>query len=398
MKPDIDTKVGLLRVISLIVGVYSTIPAILTYFSILPDVGIHNIVRLFYGLSSFAIYFGIKHNPENFHKYLIFILTTSLLEFSSLIINVPDNIFSVFWFSPIIIVSYFIGGKKIGVIFSTLSILLVSLFIYMKYVNYNDISVLTLYFYMFAIISLSHYYSNVLEAKSKKLYKQNLELNDYKNNLEMMVEEKLKEIESLNKEIIDTQQEVIYTMGTIGESRSRETGNHVKRVAKYSYLLAKLYNLNEEESLRLQLASPMHDIGKVGIEDSILKKPAKLTKEEFEIMKEHSVLGYEMLKHSHRDIFKTAAIVAKQHHEKWDGSGYPNGLSGNDIHLYGRITAIADVFDALGSDRVYKKAWKDKDIFDLIKDQSGKHFDPDLVEIFFKNIDQFLEIRDGIKD
>jgi len=177
----------------------------------------------------------------------------------------------------------------------------------------------------------------------------------------------LTELFKLNEEIQSTQKEIIYKMGEIGETRSKETGNHVKRVAEYSKLLALLYGIDKNEADNLLIASPMHDIGKVGIPDSILKKPDKLTIEEFELMKEHSIIGYNILKDSNRDILKTAAIVAKEHHEKYDGSGYPLGLKGEEIHIYGRITAIADVFDALGSDRCYKKAWKDEKIFELLK-------------------------------
>ncbi len=203
---------------------------------------------------------------------------------------------------------------------------------------------------------------------------------------------------SLYSEIELTQKEIIFTMGSIAESRSKETANHVKRVAKYSYLLAKYYGLDEKEAQMLQEASPMHDIGKVAIPDAILKKPGKLDDAEFQIMQTHAELGYEMLKHSHRELLQTAAIVAYEHHEKWDGSGYPRGLKEKNIHIYGRITAVADVFDALGSNRVYKKAWEDEKIFQLFQEEKGKHFDPELIDIFFLHIKEFLEIRDQLKD
>jgi len=206
------------------------------------------------------------------------------------------------------------------------------------------------------------------------------------------------EIVTLNEEIINTQREVVFTMGAIGETRSKETGLHVKRVAEYSYLLAKLIGLSEEEASLLKQASPMHDIGKVAIPDSILNKPGKLTFEEFEIMKTHAQLGFEMLKHSKRPILKASAIVASTHHEKWDGSGYPNQTKGGDIHIFGRITAIADVFDALGHDRIYKKAWPLEEILELFQKERGKHFDPELVDIFFSHLDQFLTIRDTLID
>ena len=206
------------------------------------------------------------------------------------------------------------------------------------------------------------------------------------------------EVVALNEEIEATQRDVIYMMGEIGETRSKETGNHVKRVAKYSELLAKLYGLSNKDAEMLKIASPMHDIGKVGIPDAILNAPRKLDLEEWKVMQTHAELGYEMLKSSNKPILQAAAIVAYQHHEKWDGSGYPQGLKENDIHIFGRITAIADVFDALGSERCYKKAWELEKILELFKEESAKHFDPKLIELFLENIERFLEIRDKYLD
>ena len=206
------------------------------------------------------------------------------------------------------------------------------------------------------------------------------------------------EVMELNDAIEETQREVIYAMGEIGETRSKETGNHVKRVALYSKELALLYGLSLEEADRLQMASPMHDIGKVGIPDAILNAPRKLTVDEFKIMQTHASLGYDMLKTSNKPILQAAAIVANEHHEKWDGSGYPNATSGEEIHIYGRITAVADVFDALGSERVYKKAWELEKILELFKEESGRHFDPKLIQLFLDNLDTFLKIRDRFQD
>ena len=202
----------------------------------------------------------------------------------------------------------------------------------------------------------------------------------------------------LAQEVEETQKEVVFTMGSIGESRSKETGNHVKRVAEYSKILALAYGMSEKEAELLKQASPMHDIGKIAIPDAILKKPGRFDENERTIMETHAELGYHMIRQSNRPLLKTAAIVAYEHHEKYDGTGYPRGLSGEDIHIYGRITALADVFDALGSDRVYKKAWSDDRVFKLIKEQRGKHFDPKLVDIFFENIEEILEVRESFKD
>ncbi|MEA1920689.1 MAG: PAS domain S-box protein [Campylobacterota bacterium] len=213
----------------------------------------------------------------------------------------------------------------------------------------------------------------------------------------LLIKNNITAIKNLHSEIEETQREVIYKMGEIGESRSKETGHHVKRVAMYSKLFALKYGLSQIEAELLYDASPMHDIGKVAIPDDVLKKPGGLTDDEWVIMKTHSKIGYNVLKGSNRDILKAAATVAHEHHEKYDGSGYPRGLKGEDIHIYGRITALADVFDALGSDRVYKKAWDDEKIFKLLKEQKGTHFDPKLIDIFFDHLDEFLEIRDTFK-
>lgn len=212
------------------------------------------------------------------------------------------------------------------------------------------------------------------------------------------IENANKEIEQLNYEVEETQKEVIYKVGIIAETRSKETGEHLKRVAEYSKLMALKYGLDEEETEILKQASPMHDIGKLAIADEILNKNGKLTPEEFEVMKSHSKLGYDMLKGSDRSILKVASIVAHEHQEKWDGTGYPLGLKGEEIHIYGRITAIADVFDALGTKRCYKEPWSDEQIFEYLREQRGKHFDPQLIDIFFENLEEFLKIRDEIKD
>ncbi|MFX4232986.1 response regulator [Aliarcobacter butzleri] len=214
----------------------------------------------------------------------------------------------------------------------------------------------------------------------------------------LSIRKDITDVIELHKEIEETQKEIIYKMGEIAESRSNETGNHVKRVAEYSKLLALLYGLDEKESDILFTASPMHDIGKVGVPDSILNKAGKLDENEYKMMKKHCVIGYNILKNSKREILKAAAIVAIQHHEKWDGSGYPRGLKEEEIHIYGRITAVADVFDALGSDRCYKKAWENEKIFELFRNEKGKHFDPKLVDLFFDNIDKFMEIKNKYKD
>jgi response regulator RpfG family c-di-GMP phosphodiesterase len=202
----------------------------------------------------------------------------------------------------------------------------------------------------------------------------------------------------LQEEIEATQRETIFTFAEFGELRSKETGQHVKRVAEFSHLFAIKSGMSADKAELLKLAAPMHDIGKIAIPDSILHKPGKLTPEEWTEMKTHTTLGYEILKHSERRLLKAAAIVANEHHEKWDGSGYPNGIKGEKIHVYGRITAMADVFDALCNSRVYKPAWELDRIISLFKAEKGLQFEPKLVQVFLQNIDELVKIKETYKD
>ena len=199
---------------------------------------------------------------------------------------------------------------------------------------------------------------------------------------------------TLYQELDETQRELLLRLGNIAEFRCGGNNQHVNRVAYYSELLALKSGLNADQARLIRMASPMHDIGKLGIPDHILTKPDRLTDSEFERMKQHCDIGYEMLKGSDRPLLKAASIIAQQHQEKWDGSGYPNGLSGEAIHIYGRIVALVDVFDALSSERCYKQAWPLERVTQLIRDQSGKHFDPRLARILLQNLDDFIEIRD----
>ena len=197
-----------------------------------------------------------------------------------------------------------------------------------------------------------------------------------------------------NKEIEEMQKEIILVMSSIGESHSTEVAQHVKRVAAYSRLLANYYGLPTSEAEMIEQASPMHDIGKIAIPDAVLKKPGKLNEEELAIMRTHTIEGFNIFNVSERPLLKMAATIALEHHERWDGSGYPNALKGDDISIYGRITALADVFDALSFERCYKDAWDDKDVFGYIKEEKGKHFDPELVDVFFEHLDEFLQIKE----
>jgi len=179
------------------------------------------------------------------------------------------------------------------------------------------------------------------------------------------------------------------------ETDNRELIAHLQRVADYSELLAIKCGLSVEEARLVKQISPMHDIGKLEIPDAILQKPSELTPEEWEIMKTHADLGHDLLKDSRVEVLRMGALVAKQHQEKFDGSGYPLGLAGENIHLYSRITTVADVFDALGSKRAYKEAWAIEDIVAYFQDGRGTHFDPRLVDLLLENLDEFLALREG---
>ncbi len=202
----------------------------------------------------------------------------------------------------------------------------------------------------------------------------------------------------LNQKIVKTQKEIIMRLGEVLESRSQETGRHVKRVSDYTVLLARLLGLEEEKCQSMRLTAPLHDIGKIGVSESILYKPGKLTAEEFDIVKQHTLIGYSLLSGSDSDFIIEAAKIALQHHENWDGSGYPNGLKENEIPIESRVVAFVDVFDSLSQKRVYKEAWDIEEIKAYMKEQRGKKFDPKIVDAFFANFDAFYKIMQDNKD
>ena len=202
----------------------------------------------------------------------------------------------------------------------------------------------------------------------------------------------------LTQEITDTQAELILRLGDVVESRSNEAGNHVRRMSEICHMLALESGMPEEETAVLKHAAPMHDIGKIATPDAVLLKPGKLDAAEWEIMKQHPAVGLSILDGSQRPILKAAAVIAHQHHEKYDGSGYPQGLKGEDIHLYARIVAVADVFDALMHKRCYKDAWPVQEVVSHLREVAGKHLDPAYVEVLVKNIDKALAINERFPD
>jgi len=202
----------------------------------------------------------------------------------------------------------------------------------------------------------------------------------------------------LNQELFDSQMEMIFLLAGAAESRSQETAMHVRRVGHIAEFLAREHGMGEAECEALRYASPLHDIGKIGIPDAILNKPGAHSADESVVMRTHAEIGHRMLVQSKRGILKLAAEIALTHHENWDGSGYPRGLAGEDIPISGRITMLADVFDALGSHRCYKEPWSQEKIRDFCIQESGKKFDPRLVQILLDHWDEAEEIRARMPD
>ncbi len=203
------------------------------------------------------------------------------------------------------------------------------------------------------------------------------------------------QLQKANVEVKEAYMAIVLKLAIIAEYRDNDTGGHIMRISDYGCELARAIGLSEKDVEIYRFASPMHDIGKIATPDSILKKPGKLTPEEFEVMKSHAVIGARMFDGSPSPILKAAAEICRSHHEKWDGSGYPYGLKGDQIPLFGRILALVDVFDALLSKRCYKDAWDFEEVLKHIKSQAGKHFDPRLVNAFLKIQPQIRHIYES---
>ncbi|MDD3344515.1 MAG: HD domain-containing protein [Sulfurospirillaceae bacterium] len=203
---------------------------------------------------------------------------------------------------------------------------------------------------------------------------------------------------TLYDKLRDTQTKIINKLSSAAEFKDQETSKHTKRVGLYSGLLAEQYGLSKEEIYTIELTAPMHDAGKIGIADKIMLKPGKLDDAEFETMKTHAQIGYNLLYDEDNDYLKTAALIALEHHEKYDGSGYPNGKKGKEISIFGRIVAITDVFDALTSVRPYKHAWTFEEALQFLQEQSSKHFDPQLITLFLQEKESIRAIYNDLKD
>ncbi|MCP4297418.1 MAG: response regulator [Proteobacteria bacterium] len=216
-------------------------------------------------------------------------------------------------------------------------------------------------------------------------------IQDELQNQNRILEQKVKE---RTNDLVKTQIEIVKRLGFAAEYRDPETGEHIHRMSHYTAEMGRAHGMEENDVDLLLLASPMHDIGKIGTSDSILLKPGKLTEEEFTTMKDHTIIGGQILSNNDSQLLNIAQIIALTHHEKWNGSGYPKGLSGEEIPLWGRLASIADVFDALTSKRPYKEAWPIEKATDLIHDEAGQHFDPVLAKVFFSVLPALLLIKE----
>lgn len=221
--------------------------------------------------------------------------------------------------------------------------------------------------------------ATVLKARVKT----HIDLYQLRFNLQAQVEQGIEEIRKLNHEIT-------FISASIAEMKSKETGQHLRRVSEFCYLLAKFLGHDEAECEQIKMAAVLHDIGKVGIPDEILNKPGKLDDAEWKIMQTHSKLGYDMLHDSEFASMRVAASMALEHHERWDGEGYPSGKKGEDIAFVGRICSIADVFDSLLDRRVYKEPWDEEQVKEYFTQMSGVQFDPNITAVLLENFDMFI--------
>lgn len=195
------------------------------------------------------------------------------------------------------------------------------------------------------------------------------------------------------KQLAQSYNDAIYMLGEASQFKDTDTGAHIWRMAAYSRALAEAAGWSHDDCVELEMAAPMHDIGKLAIPDAILHKPARLSPQEWAVMQTHSAVGHQILSKSAAPLLRTAATIARHHHERWDGAGYPDGLSGNAIPEIARIVALADVFDALSTRRPYKNAWPLEQVLQTVRESAGSHFDPRLVGLFLDILPTILEIQ-----
>ena len=227
------------------------------------------------------------------------------------------------------------------------------------------------------------------KAQKEELNRANRQLKKYAQDLRTTIST----LEMVNKDLQEAYYDTIHRLVLAVEYKDKFTGSHILRMSRYSALIAKKIGLKTSDVINIFYAAPMHDVGKIGIPDTIISKPSKLTNDEFDIMKKHTTIGAEILDNSKSHILKIARHIALSHHEKWNGSGYPFGLEKNNIPLPARIVALADTFDVLTSKRSYKDPYPISEALDIIKNERGKHFDPDVVDVFEKNREEMVKIN-----
>jgi putative two-component system response regulator len=246
--------------------------------------------------------------------------------------------------------------------------------------------------------------NEILISVSNALRRRSLEIENrlHREKLEAMVRERtselwtaVQELEQARSDLQASQTETVSRLSIAAEYRDDETARHIQRMSRYCALLAQKAGMDEQQAELFRVASIMHDVGKIGIPDNILLKPGKLTPEEYEIMKRHAEIGHRILSGSKWPLLEMAAEIAITHHEKCDGTGYPNGLTKDEIPLEGRIAAVADVFDAISTDRVYRKAFTLGQSVEILKEGRGSHFDPELLDLFLDALDEVLVIKDA---
>ena len=208
----------------------------------------------------------------------------------------------------------------------------------------------------------------------------------------------IKDLVKKNNELYEEQQIIVESLSELVESQSHETGNHVKRVAAYTEILCRAMGLSEEETWKISVASMMHDVGKIAVPREILHKPGRLTEDEFAEIKKHVDYGHKLLEHSSGEVMRLAADIAWHHHERFDGKGYQNNLEGEQIGIYARCVAVADVFDALVSKRCYKNSWTPEQAREEIISQAGRQFDPQITKLFDEHFDEFLKVMEEYPD
>jgi putative two-component system response regulator len=231
------------------------------------------------------------------------------------------------------------------------------------------------------------------------------EVKRYQAHLETMCEERtvslrkaLEHMAEAQRVAYQAQLETVERLAILAEYKDKVTGRHIQRMSEYSAVIARGLKLPPSEVELILHASRMHDVGKIAVPEAILKKPAELEPHEWHLMRQHSAIGSRILENSSSQILQAGRVIALHHHERWDGRGYPSGLAGSDIPLWGRICAVADVFDAVTSERPYKPAFPNSEALDILRDGKGKHFDPRVVEVFFECLEEILAIQKKYKD